>query len=81
MTFSVAVSSLLCLQEAERGQFVTMVRAYDPDMSDWGKLNYTILGGNGKQIFTINRQSGMGLTKGLKLVRTLELYLKFSIQY
>uniref|UniRef100_T1J1P1 Uncharacterized protein n=1 Tax=Strigamia maritima TaxID=126957 RepID=T1J1P1_STRMM len=44
---------------ATRGQFVTMVTAFDPDLSDQTKLIYTIVGGNDQQCFTINASTGV----------------------
>lgn len=48
-------------QEAVRGQFVTVVTASDPDISDQEKLDYTIIGGNDHQIFTIDHSTGNSL--------------------
>ncbi|XP_014676997.1 PREDICTED: LOW QUALITY PROTEIN: protocadherin Fat 1-like, partial [Priapulus caudatus] len=47
-------------EEAESGQFVTMVTAYDPDTTDWGKLLYSITGRNENQLFAIEEKTGNG---------------------
>lgn len=46
-------------EDAERGQFVTMVTATDPDTIDHLRLVYGITGGNNQQMFDINSKSGM----------------------
>ena len=47
------------LQEnAERGQFVTKVTAFDVDDSDVGNLRYSVIEGNNAQIFLIDKASG-----------------------
>lgn len=46
-------------EDAERGQFVTMVTATDPDFVDHSRLMYGITGGNNQQMFDINSESGM----------------------
>lgn len=45
-------------EDAERGQFVTMVTATDPDIVDHSRLVYDITGGNTQQMFDINSKSG-----------------------
>lgn len=53
-------SSYSCFlsEEAERGQFVTVVSASDPDLSD-DKLTYTIVGGNDQQTYSIDQSTGI----------------------
>lgn len=46
-------------EDAERGQFVTMVTATDPDIVDHIRLMYDITGGNNQQMFSIDSKSGM----------------------
>jgi len=46
-------------EDAERGQFVTMVTATDPDIVDHSRLVYDITGGNTQQMFSIDSKSGM----------------------
>jgi len=46
-------------EDSERGQFVTMVTATDPDIVDHSRLVYDITGGNTQQMFDINSKSGM----------------------
>lgn len=45
-------------EHAERGQFVTVVSASDPDYVD-EKLTYTIVGGNEQQTYNIDQTSGV----------------------
>ncbi|KAK0095182.1 hypothetical protein PV326_009029, partial [Microctonus aethiopoides] len=45
-------------EEAERGQFVTVVTASDPDYID-EKLTYTIIGGNDQQTYSIDQSTGI----------------------
>ncbi|XP_011501552.1 PREDICTED: fat-like cadherin-related tumor suppressor homolog [Ceratosolen solmsi marchali] len=45
-------------EEAERGQFVTVLTASDPDALDV-KLIYTIVGGNDQQTYSIDQSSGV----------------------
>ncbi|XP_031780785.1 fat-like cadherin-related tumor suppressor homolog isoform X4 [Nasonia vitripennis] len=45
-------------EEAERGQFVTVVSASDPDLLD-DKLVYTIVGGNDQQTYSIDQSTGI----------------------
>lgn len=45
-------------EHAERGQFVTVVTASDPDFID-DKLTYTIVGGNEQQTYNIDPYSGI----------------------
>lgn len=45
-------------QDAERGQFVTVVSASDPDFVD-DKLTYTIVGGNEQQTYNIDQSTGV----------------------
>lgn len=45
-------------EDAKRGQFVTMVTATDPDVSDESRLVYSITGGNEQQMFNIDAKSG-----------------------
>ncbi|XP_068083906.1 fat-like cadherin-related tumor suppressor homolog [Anabrus simplex] len=46
-------------EHAQRGQFVTVVTASDPDYVDQEKLTYTIVGGNEQQIFSIDPSTGI----------------------
>ncbi|XP_018591317.2 protocadherin Fat 1a isoform X3 [Scleropages formosus] len=43
---------------ASRGHFVTQVQASDPDRSDVGKLEFSIVTGNEDQNFAIDRETG-----------------------
>ncbi|XP_011297771.1 fat-like cadherin-related tumor suppressor homolog isoform X1 [Fopius arisanus] len=45
-------------EDAERGQFVTVVTASDPDFVD-EKLTYTIVGGNDQQTYSIDQSTGI----------------------
>lgn len=45
-------------EHAERGQFVTVVSASDPDYVD-EKLTYTIVGGNEQQTYNIDQNTGI----------------------
>ena len=45
--------------EARRNQFVTHVKAIDPDYNDMLSLKYNIISGNDDHIFSINSESGM----------------------
>lgn len=45
-------------EEAERGQFVTVLSASDPDLYD-DKLTYTIVGGNDQQTYSIDQSTGI----------------------
>jgi len=45
-------------EHAERGQFVTVVSASDPDYID-EKLTYTIVGGNEQQTYNIDQSTGI----------------------
>ncbi|XP_038055589.1 protocadherin Fat 1-like isoform X3 [Patiria miniata] len=44
---------------AGRGEFVTAVTATDPDISDTGKLTYSIVSGNDKMAFAIDSKTGV----------------------
>lgn len=44
---------------APRGHFVTCVQASDADSSDFDKLEYTILSGNEKLVFMLDKTSGI----------------------
>ena len=44
---------------APRSHFVTMVAAYDSDVSDANKLIYSIISGNDHQVFNIDATSGI----------------------
>ena len=46
-------------EDAKRGQFVTMVTATDPDVSDQTRLVYSLTGGNDQQMFNIDSKRGM----------------------
>ena len=45
-------------EDAKRGQFVTMVTATDPDVSDQARLVYSLTGGNDQQMFNIDSKKG-----------------------
>jgi Na+-transporting methylmalonyl-CoA/oxaloacetate decarboxylase beta subunit len=45
-------------EHAQRGQFVTLVTASDPDYVDHERLVYTIVGGNEQQTFSIDHTTG-----------------------
>lgn len=45
--------------QSSRGQFVTALRASDPDITDLGKLRYKIISGNDAQIFSIHPKTGI----------------------
>jgi protocadherin Fat 1/2/3 len=45
-------------EEAERGQFVTVLTASDPDALDL-ELSYTIVGGNDQQTYSIDQSTGV----------------------
>ncbi|XP_058804510.1 fat-like cadherin-related tumor suppressor homolog isoform X2 [Phymastichus coffea] len=53
-------SSYSCFlsEEAERGQFVTVLSGSDPDLFD-DKLTYTIVGGNNQQTYSIDQSTGI----------------------
>lgn len=57
--FEQASYSCWLSEDAERGQFVTMVTATDPDIVDHLRLIYDITGGNTQQMFDIDSKSGM----------------------
>ncbi|XP_068085238.1 fat-like cadherin-related tumor suppressor homolog [Anabrus simplex] len=46
-------------QHAQRGQFVTVVTASDPDFINQESLSYTIVGGNDQQTFSIDPATGI----------------------
>jgi protocadherin Fat 1/2/3 len=46
-------------QEATRGQFVTVIKANDPDFIDSNRLVYAIVDGNENQTYHIDPQSGI----------------------
>ena len=50
--------SCVLSEHAERGQFVTVVTASDPDFVD-DKLTYTIVGGNDQQTYNIDQNTGI----------------------
>ncbi|XP_046644672.1 fat-like cadherin-related tumor suppressor homolog isoform X5 [Daphnia pulicaria] len=45
-------------EDGKRGQFVTMVTATDPDVSDQTRLVYSLTGGNDQQMFNIDSKRG-----------------------
>ena len=57
-TFEEAEYTFDLSQDANRGQFVGKVRAVDPDFSDNAKLEYSIIGGNEHQIFSMEEATG-----------------------
>lgn len=57
--FNYPTYSCIINERAQRGQFVTIVNALDPDISDKWKIMYSIVGGNELQAFTINNKSGI----------------------
>ncbi|KAE9538544.1 hypothetical protein AGLY_005643 [Aphis glycines] len=67
-------------EDAERGQFVTMVTATDPDIVDHSRLVYDITGGNTQQMFDINSKSGIIIVSNLnKLTTVKEHVLNVSV--
>ncbi|XP_049837416.1 fat-like cadherin-related tumor suppressor homolog isoform X3 [Schistocerca gregaria] len=46
-------------EHAQRGQFITVVKASDPDYVDHERLSYTIVGGNEQQTFSIDSATGV----------------------
>lgn len=56
--FEVPSYSCMLSEDAERGQFVTMVTASDADTVDQGHLTYSIVGGNDLQTFSMQPSSG-----------------------
>ena len=46
-------------EDGKRGQFVTMVTATDPDVSDQTRLVYSLTGGNDLQMFNIDSKRGI----------------------
>lgn len=50
--------SCLMSEEAERGQFVCVLSASDPDLLD-DQLTYTIVGGNEQQTYSIDQATGV----------------------
>ncbi|XP_052121154.1 fat-like cadherin-related tumor suppressor homolog isoform X3 [Frankliniella occidentalis] len=57
--FELPSYSCVLSEDAERGQFVTMVTASDADTVDQGHLIYSIVGGNDLQTFTIQPSTGI----------------------
>lgn len=57
--FELSSYSCWLSEDAERGQFVTMVTATDPDIVDHSRLVYDITGGNTQQMFDIDSKSGI----------------------
>ena len=43
---------------ATRGHFVTSVQAFDPDAVDQSELRYFIVGGNERQIYSMDAKTG-----------------------
>ncbi|XP_050442855.1 fat-like cadherin-related tumor suppressor homolog isoform X2 [Adelges cooleyi] len=67
-------------KDVERGQFVTMVSATDPDIVDHSRLIYGITGGNMQQMFDINSTSGVVIVSNLnKLASENEHVLNISV--
>ncbi|GAB6033159.1 hypothetical protein CHUAL_012768 [Chamberlinius hualienensis] len=46
-------------EDAVRDQFVFMIMAVDPDISDQVKLSYAAVSGNEQQAFTVNKKTGI----------------------
>ena len=61
-------------QAVPRNHFVTMVTAYDRDVTDYPKLTYSIISGNEKQVFSIDASSGIITTWNIQ-------YLANETQY
>ncbi|XP_022108017.1 protocadherin Fat 1-like isoform X2 [Acanthaster planci] len=57
--FSQAQYECTVSELAARGEFVTAVTATDPDISDTGKLTYSIVSGNDKMAFAVNSKTGV----------------------
>ncbi|XP_023209477.1 protocadherin Fat 1-like, partial [Centruroides sculpturatus] len=66
-TYSCTIS-----ENARHGQFVTRVTAIDPDVTDQELLRYSIVSGNGMQVFAVNYKTG---------IITLSNRHQFSQQY
>ncbi len=56
--FEEAVYSMRLSDAAERGQFVGKVRAVDPDDEDAYNLRYAIIGGDDRQVFSMDEETG-----------------------
>lgn len=48
-------------EDGKRGQFITMVMATDPDVSDQTRLVYSLTGGNDQQMFNIDSKRGSSI--------------------
>ncbi|CAH1738811.1 unnamed protein product [Aphis gossypii] len=78
--FELSSYSCWLSEDAERGQFVTMVTATDPDIVDHSRLVYDITGGNTQQMFDINSKSGIIIVSNLnKLTTVKEHVLNVSV--
>ncbi|KAG1673729.1 Fat-like cadherin-related tumor suppressor [Nymphon striatum] len=67
-------------EHAQRNQFITKVLASDPDISDYLKLHYAIVGGNSQQSFTINSKTGViSLTNLHKFTKQQSYTLNISV--
>lgn len=62
-------------EDAERGQFVTMVTATDPDIVDHSRLVYGITGGNNQQMFDISSKSGKSIKYNKQLLLTTTIII------
>lgn len=58
-TFDQPSYNCLITEQLRRGEFVTKVTASDPDSSDAGQLQYSIVGGNDQQSFIVEKNSGI----------------------
>ncbi|XP_064610099.1 protocadherin Fat 1-like isoform X2 [Liolophura sinensis] len=58
-TFDQPSYNCLITEQLRRGEFVTKVTASDPDSSDAGQLQYSIVGGNDQQAFIVEKNSGI----------------------
>ncbi|KAK9874636.1 hypothetical protein WA026_005463 [Henosepilachna vigintioctopunctata] len=65
---------------AKRDQFVTIVKASDPDIVDLDNLHYTLVSGNDQQTFTMNPESGIiTLTNLANFGKQLVVILNVSV--
>ncbi|CAG0921142.1 unnamed protein product [Notodromas monacha] len=65
----------MLLENAERGQFVTKVTAFDIDDSDVGNLKYSIIEGNNAQTFLIDRTTGVVRLKNVQKFKNTTSYV------
>ncbi|XP_040832163.1 cadherin-related family member 2 isoform X2 [Ochotona curzoniae] len=63
-------SYVLCLPEHSAAGFVVTsdILATDPDTGDWGRITYSLLPGNGADLFAVDTNSGMVTVRDGKLL-------------